>query len=59
MEIIYFTLVAIALYFVSDWLLERIEVRLGRRLNNRSLVFFFIIASLALVSFWVIQRFFA
>ena len=49
MEILYYTLTAIALYFVSDWLLERIENALGRRLQYRSLVFFGIILALALL----------
>lgn len=57
MQIIYFTAVAIVLYFVSDWLLERIEVRLGKRLEHRSLVFFAILLSLALTSFSLIQRY--
>lgn len=57
MQIIYFTVVAVVLYFVSDWLLERIEVRLGKRLEHRSLVFFAILLSLALTSFSLIQRY--
>ena len=49
MEILYYTLTAIALYLLSDWLLERIENALGRRLQYRSLVFFGIILILALL----------
>ena len=56
METVYFTLVAIALYFVSDWLLVRLETHLGRRLEHRSLVFFAIILALALVSFALIRH---
>ncbi|NIR29888.1 MAG: hypothetical protein GWN84_11365 [Gammaproteobacteria bacterium] len=56
MEVVYFTLVAIALYFVSDWILERIEVALGRRLEHRTLVFFAILLLLALASFHLIRR---
>ena len=55
MEAIYFTLVAIGLYFFSDWLLERIERLRGKRFEQRSIVFFAIIAVLALISFQVIQ----
>ena len=55
MEAVYFTLVAIGLYFLSDWLLERIERLRGKRFEQRSIVFFAIIAILALVSFQVIQ----
>lgn len=57
MQIIYFTAVAIVLYFVSDWLLERIEVRFERRFEHRSLIFFAILLSLALTTFSLIQRY--
>jgi Ca2+/Na+ antiporter len=56
-QIVYFTVVAIVLYFASDWLLERIEIRLERRLEHRSLIFFAILLSLALTSFSLIQRY--
>lgn len=55
MSIVYFTIVAIILYVTADWLLERVEVAAGRRLKNRSLVFFAILATLALSSFSLIQ----
>jgi len=54
-EALYFTLVAIGLYFFSDWLLERIERLRGQRFEQRSIVFFAIIAVLALISFQIIQ----
>jgi len=57
MNTIYFTLVAIGLYFVSDWILERVEVSAGKRFEHRTLIFFFILLSLALISFWLIQRY--
>ncbi len=57
MQSLYFTLVAIALYFVSDWILDRVEISLGRRLEHRTLVFFFLLLSLALVTFALIQRY--
>jgi len=56
-EIVYFTLVGIGLYFLSDWILDRIETVRGRRLENRSLVFFVIILVLALISFQIIGHF--
>ena len=56
MAVVYYTVAALLLYYVSDWILDRIEIRLGRRLDNRSLVFFFIILTLSLVSFEAIQR---
>jgi hypothetical protein len=52
---IWFTLVAIVLYLVSDWLLERVELAVGKRLEHRSLIFFAILLSLALVTFSIIQ----
>lgn len=55
MEAVYFTLVAIGLYFFADWLLSRIERARGARFEQRSLIFFAIILLLALVSFQVMQ----
>ncbi len=55
MEILYFTAVAVFLYFAADWILERIESAAGRRLDNRSLVFFLILMALALTTFAVIR----
>ena len=51
MQAIYFTLTGIILYLLSDWLLQRIEMRLGRRLEHRSVVFFAILLGLALLVF--------
>ena len=56
MEFLYFILVAVVLYFLSDRLLDGIERALGRRLENRSLVFFAILLVLALVAFAAIRR---
>lgn len=53
MDIVYFTAVAIGLYFGADWLLERIERARGKRFENRQVVFFLIILPLALLSFWL------
>lgn len=55
MEAVYFTLVAIGLYFASDWLLGRIEIARGERLEHRSLIFLFILLPLALASFALIR----
>lgn len=55
MQFVYFTLIAIGLYLLSDWLLDRIEVVAGRRFEYRSLVFFVILLTLALVSFSMIR----
>jgi hypothetical protein len=55
MDIVYFTIVAIGLYFGADWLLERIERGRGRRFENRQVAFFAIILPLALATFWLVR----
>ena len=55
LEIIYYTLVAAGLYFASDWILDRIEVSRGARFNNRSILFFVIILTLAFISFGLMK----
>ena len=57
MSIVYFTIVAIILYVAADWLLDRLEIAMGRRLEHRSLVFFFILLTLAVTSFSLIQHY--
>ena len=57
MEIILFTGVAAVLYLVADRLLQLLESRAGRRFDNRSMVFFAILLTLAVVTFAAIQRF--
>ena len=54
-EPILYTITAILLYVISDWLLQRMELAAGRRFQYRSLIFFFILAFLALTTFSVIQ----
>ena len=58
MEILVFTLNAILVYFLSDWILRRIERRRGGLLKHRQLVFFAIICVLALSSFEILKRLF-
>jgi len=55
MDLLYFTAVAIGLYFGADWLLEQLERARGRRFENRQVVFFAIILPLALASFWLVR----
>lgn len=57
MEIVYFALTAIGLYFAADWLLRLVERRLGRPLEHRGLVFFAILLASALVAFALIRHF--
>jgi len=59
MELIYYTLAALVLYGVSDYILNTIEVRMGKRLPNRSFIFLIIITILAMVSFTFIRTIFA
>lgn len=55
MDIVYFTVMAIGLYFGADWLLDRIESARGKRFENRQVVFFAIILPLALAAFWLMR----
>lgn len=59
MEAVYFTLTAIACYVIADWVLKRIEAMAGRTFEHRTLIFFAIILSLAMVSFALIRNLFA
>lgn len=54
-EIVYFTLVAALLYLISNWMVERLEVAAGRRFEYRSLLFFVILLTLAMASFYLIR----
>jgi hypothetical protein len=50
-ELVLFTLNAIVVYLVSDWLVRLIEKRRGTVIKQRQIVFFVIFLVLALVSF--------
>lgn len=54
-EILIFTLNAIVMYFVADWIVRRIEIRRGEVLKQRQAIFFVIILVLLLVSFQVLK----
>ena len=56
MEMLYYTIAAIFLYMVSDWILNQIEIRRGQRFDNRSLIFFAIILVLSVALFSLIQQ---
>lgn len=56
MAYLYYTVTAVFLYLLSDWILNKIEHSVGRRLKYRSVVFFFIIMTLAVSSFEMIDR---
>jgi len=55
MEAVAYTIVAVALYFVADRILNWLEIRAGKRFQYRSLIFFAILATLALVVFSIIR----
>lgn len=56
MQYIYYTLAAIILYFLSDWILLKIEQKRGKQFEQqRSLVFLIIIMVLALGTFKAIE----
>jgi hypothetical protein len=57
MQMLLFTVLAVALYFVADRLLDVLEVRAGRRFEYRSLVFLAILLALAIVAFAIVRRF--
>ena len=50
-ELILFTLNAIVIYLLSDWLVRLIEKRRGEVLKQRQVIFFAIFLTLALSSF--------
>ena len=56
LEVILFTIVAVALYFMTDWILRTVEQHRGEPLPNRNIIFFVIILVLAITSFEFIQR---
>lgn len=55
MEIVYFTVIAIGLYYVANALLEWIERKRGARFENRQVIFLAIMLPLTLLTFWLIR----
>jgi hypothetical protein len=56
MEILVFTLNAIVVYLLADWIIRLIEQQRGEVLKNRQLIFFAVFLPLALITFNVLQR---
>ena len=56
MAYIYYTITAVILYLLSDWILNKIETYYGKRFEYRSVIFFVIIMILAVGSFEMIDR---
>jgi len=59
MEIIYYTIAALVLYGLSDYILNAIEIKMGKRLPSRSFIFLVIITILALASFSLMRALFS
>jgi hypothetical protein len=51
MEILLFTLNAIIIYLLADWVIRTLEKRKGQALKNRQIYFFVVFLALALISF--------
>jgi len=51
MEIVLFTLNAIVVYLLADWVIRAIEKKKGEVLKNRQIIFFVVFLALALISF--------
>lgn len=54
-ELILFTLNAVVVYLLSDWLVKVIERRQGRALKHRQVVFFVIFLVLVMTSFQILR----
>jgi hypothetical protein len=54
-ELFLFTLNAIVIYLVSDWLVRLIEKRRGEVIKQRQIIFFIIFLTLALISFRLLK----
>jgi len=54
-EILVFTLNAIFIYFLADWIVRMIEARRGGVFKQRQVVFFVVILVLAMVSFRLLK----
>lgn len=55
-ELVLFTLNAVVIYLVSDWVVKLIERRRGKALKQRQVVFFVVFLVLAMTSFQLLQR---
>ncbi len=55
MELIAFAAVAVALYVLSDRVLSGLEALVGRRFEERSLIFFALLLASTLITFSLIR----
>lgn len=59
MELVYYTVAGILLYWISDQILLAVERHQGKVFEHRSLIFFVIILVLALTTFKAIELIFS
>ena len=59
MEILVFTLNAIVIYLLSDWIVRIVEQKRGQTLKYRQVIFFAVFLLLAMTSFSVLKTVFA
>lgn len=55
MDLIYFTVIGIGLYFFADRVLDRIERARGARFKHRDAIYFGIILAAALLTFSLVN----
>ena len=55
MEVLVFTLNAIVIYLLADWIIREIEKRRGAVLKQRQAIFFVVFLVMALISFELLQ----
>lgn len=55
MQALYYVLTGAVLYVVADWILRQLERRRGALFPNRTIVFFGILLTLALITFQAIR----
>ncbi len=56
MRVLYFLAAGIVLYFAADRILDLIERFRGERFEQRTIVFFFILLGLGLITFPMLDR---
>jgi len=56
MEALYYTITGVVLYLLADRILRLLETRAGRIFEHRTLIFFVLLLTMALVTFAAIRR---
>jgi len=55
MDLLYFTAIAVGLYFLADRLLDRAERARGARFKHRDMIYFGIMLTVALLTFSLVN----